>query len=241
MATKFKRAGCACVLVLLLAGPARAVEPANTRTHPDFTKRLASIRTVGLVTPDLKVFELTAGNTPVFRSDWTEQGQEAVLAALEEVLRQRGLEARRLGGSLPGQAEAAEFHEVQALYELVVGAVLQATYVNHFPAKMRRFEYGLGDLDHLLAALKVDALLFTNGRGTVSSGGRQALQAVGALLAGVYSTGVDRLVVGLVDRQGDLLWFSVHTSTKSDLRNQASAAEFTRALAEGLPAVQGHR
>jgi hypothetical protein len=35
-----------------------------------------------------------------------------------------------------------------------------------------------------------------------------------------------------------LLWFSVRNSSNSDLRDQASAAAFTRALAEGLPAVQ---
>lgn len=241
MAIKVERVGCASVLLLLLAGFARAEEPSNTRTHPDLTKRLASIQTVGLVVPDLKVFELTAANTPVFRADWTEQGREAVLSALEEILQQRGLKARRLDGSLPGPSEAAELQEVQALYDLVVGAVLQATFVNNFPAKIQRFEYGLGDLDRVLSALEVGAILFTTGTGTASSGGRKALQAMSAILAGVHSTGVDRLVVGLVDRQGDLLWFSIHSASSSDLRSQAGAAAFTRALAEGLPAVQVRR
>jgi hypothetical protein len=241
MATKVERAACACVLMVLQAGLARAVEPGTTRTHPELASRLASIKTVGLVAPDLEVFELTAANASVLRPDWTEQGREAVLAALEEVLQQRGLKARRLTALPPGQPEAAELQEVQALCEVVAGAVLQATFVNRFPAKVQRFEYGLGELDRLLSALEVDALIFTIGTGAVSSGGRAALQAVSAVLAGVHSSGVDRLVVGLVDRQGDLLWFSIHSSTKSDLRNQAGAAEFTRALAEDLLAVQGRR
>jgi hypothetical protein len=221
--------------LLLLPVLGLAGEQAQHRDHPDLLTRLSGLHTVGIVTPELKVYELTASNQPVFRQDWTEQGREAVTEGLEALLQARGVATKRFE---PGTSESKEeLREVRLLYDSVVAAVYQATFANQFRPKVERFEYSVGDLSQLLDAQQVDALVFTFGSGTISSGGRKAVQVVSALFAGVTSSGLDRLLVGVVDRRGDLLWFGTFESTGSDLRDHASAAKFVRTLGSGLPAV----
>jgi len=127
---------------------------------------------------------------------------------------------------------------VKLLYQSVVAGALQATVANQFPAKVARFEYSLGDLSAMLEAEHLDAVVFTFGQGAVSSGGRKAVQFMSALLSGAASSGIDRLLVGVVDRRGDLLWFGTFASTSSDLRDPASAGQFVQTLAHDLPAVR---
>jgi hypothetical protein len=221
-------------LVLLQPAAALALDQGLHRNHTDLAARLSGLRTIGIVAPEMKIYELTASNEPVFRPDWTEQGREAVTAGLEAVLRGRGLESRRFEPATPEAKK--ELQEVQLLFQTVVGAVLQAI-ANQFPATLARFEYSLGDLGPLLEAQGLDAIVFTLGHGAASSGGRKALQVVSALVAGVSSSGVDRLLVGVVDRRGDLLWFGTLASSSSDLRDRHSAGQFVEILARDLPAV----
>lgn len=222
-------------LVLVHPAAALALDQGLHRNPTDLPARLSGLRTIGIVAPEMKIYELTASNEPVFRPDWTDQGKEAVTAGLEAVLQGRGLASRRFEPATPEAKK--ELQEVQLLFQTVVGAVLQATVANQFPAKLAHFEYSLGDLGPLLEAQGLDAIVFTLGHGAASSGGRKALQVVSALVAGVSSSGVDRLLVGVVDRRGDLLWFGTFASSSSDLRDRHSAGQFVEILARDLPAV----
>ncbi len=84
----------AASLVLGLATGA-AASPRDSRRHPDFDTRWAAIRVVGVVAPDLTIFELTARDAAVARRDWTDRGKEAVARGLETAMRERGVEAMR--------------------------------------------------------------------------------------------------------------------------------------------------
>jgi hypothetical protein len=231
-------AGAVALSLLVLTVPvvAHAKEQRESREHPDLAARLSTLRTVGIVTPDVKMYELTASNQSVLRPDWSERGIQLVTSSVEAALREHGVAARRFTPSTAADQE--QLSEVVRLYRQVVAAVFEATFVANFPAKVARFEYSVGDLGTLLDSQQLDGLVFTFGSGTASSGGRKALQAVSAVFAGVASSGVDRLVVGVVDRRGDLLWFGVFASTAYDLRESDSAEEFVRALAHDLPVVK---
>jgi hypothetical protein len=223
------------VLYVLLPVAGRASEVRQDRVHPDVLARVSELRTVGIVVPEVKVYELTASNEPVFRLDWSEQGKEAVTRSLEAALRARGLEPKRLQPTTAQDQE--QLREVRLLYQAVVAAVVQATFVNRFPAKVNRFEYSVGPVGALLERQQVDAVVFASGSGAVSSGGRKAVQTLSAIFAGVSSSGVDRLMVGVIDRRGDLLFFGTLASTDHDLRDSGSADEFVQKLARDLPAV----
>jgi hypothetical protein len=211
----------------LLALPG-AVPSADHRAHPELESRFAAVRTLGLVEPDLDAFELAASGSRVPRPDWSELGRANLLAALRKELEARGFAVKAVA---PAGAEAREeLRQVTLLYEAVGGAIVQATYANAFPWKLDRFEYTVGDVEALTAAAGVDALVFVHGTANISSGGRVALQVLGAA-----GSGVDWLVLGIVDRKGEVLWFGRIHSTASDVRDPQAASALVRAATDRLP------
>lgn len=219
-------------MALLLPGAGAAEDPPPFRTCADFGKRVAALKTVGLVQPVVKAYELTASNDRVFQPEWSDQARDNVAAALEAALVARGLAVRRIDP--PGPADD-ELREATLLYEAAVGAILEATYVFRFPAKMAHFDYALGDLRPTLGPRGVDALVFVHGVANISSGGRKTVQALSAVFAGVSSRGIDRLQLALVDGGGDVLWFDAVASTSSDLRDPGSAADLVKTATDRMP------
>ncbi|MBI5068189.1 MAG: hypothetical protein HZB56_08100 [Deltaproteobacteria bacterium] len=223
----------ALLLALALAPPAAAQsEPQGNRLHPAFAARMAAVRTVGIVAPDIKLYELSASNDRVFQPEWSTAARGLVLASAEAAVKRRGLEPIRFEAP---DGRQVELREVTLLEQAVATAILQATYFARFPAKVASFEYGLGDLNWLLGPQGPDALLFVQGHGHVSSGGRKAVQTLGAVLGGGMSRGIDRLFMALVDRTGELLWFDWSASSSYDLRDPESADAFVRALLDRIP------
>lgn len=198
------------------------------RVHPELEARIGAVRTLGLVEPQVDAFELDASGARVPRPDWSELGRANVLAALEAEMRAHGFEVKAVSAAEPGAKE--ELRQVTLLYEAVGAAIVQATYVNAFPWKLDRFEYTVGDIAALTAAAGVDALVFTYAIANISSGGRVALQVLGAA-----GSGIDWLIVGIVDRNGEVLWFGRVHSTASDVRNPATAAVLVRTATDRLP------
>jgi hypothetical protein len=218
----------AVALSLGLVVPLAAAASGADRAHPELLARLAPVRTIGVVAPEVDAYELTANDSRVKRPDWTELARANVAAGVEEALRARGFEARPFAPAAPAAQE--ELRQVSLLYDAVFAGIVQATYANRFPAKLERFEYSVGDLGALLAAEGVDALLFVHGVANISSGGRIAMQ----LLVGSGS-GIDRLFLGVVDRAGAVLWFGAVASTTTDLRQPSSASQFARQALHPLP------
>ncbi len=228
------RAAIPLLLVLFPFAQARAQQQ-DYRAHPEYQTRMASVKTVGVVQPKMRVFELTAGGGRDFKPDWSEQSAQAVGDAIAAALGQHALSVKRIA---PVPQVEEEMRDVVLLYEAVHGAILQATYANEFPRKMARFEYSLGDLDSLLAQYGVDAVVFSYGSANISSSGRRAVQVLGALFGPGYSVGIDRIQLALVDRSGTVLWFAARASTSHDLRDPQSAEAFVRGMTMYLPAVK---
>jgi hypothetical protein len=214
-------------VLALLAFPG-AAPPDDHRAHPELESRIAAVRTLGLVDPTVDAFELAAGGARVARPDWSELGRTNVLAALEKELQAHGFAVKPVA---PAGAEATEeLRQVKLLYEAVGGAIVQATYSNAFPWKLDRFEYSVGDVQAITAAAGVDALVFVHAMANISSGGRVALQIFGAA-----GSGIDWLILGIVDRDGEVLWFGRVHSTVSDVRDARTAAVLVQAATDRLP------
>ena len=218
-------------LVLTLVLPA-AASAGGHRLHPEFASRMAGVKTVGLVTPELDAYEVSANGTVLLRPDWTEKVRANVAQALDATLRTHGLAVKPLAPAAPAAKE--ELREVQHLYVAVGNAIVQATYANAFPAKLERFEYTVGDIQALLAAEGVDAAVFAYGRALNSS------RRAPALVSGSYVLS-DSLFVGIVDRSGAVLWFAEADSTASDLRAPPSARYFVEMVTDQLPELPAKR
>lgn len=193
------------------------------RVHPDGAARLSALKTLGLVQPTMLAFELPRGSEPIPRPDWAELARANVAAGLEKELAAQGFLVKRFEPTTPEAKE--ELRQVSLLYTAVGGAIIQATYLNDFPWKRHRFEYTVGDVGALAAAAGVDALVFVDGVSNNSTGAR---------LGG----GLDVIVVALVDRTGDVLWFNRAQSDMSDLRKPYDAQVLVRDATERLRRVR---
>jgi hypothetical protein len=204
------------------------------RVAPQFETRLSAIRTVALLPPSVKVYELSAGGTREQMDEWSETARHNVVAAISKQLTARGPLAIKPFEPEPGSPLEEEFRDVRALYEAVSASVITHTYVpeTSFPTKQERFEYSLGPLPEFAEAAKTDALLFVYAEDHISSGGRVALNVFTMLIgmAGgvliIPPGGATRITAALVDaKSGDVLWFNARASQGGhDLRNPASAA-----------------
>lgn len=234
----------ATILCLLFSGGCAAP---NYRTRPDAVNRSREIRSVALLSPDVRVYEVSAGGVSDERSEWSAQGKENTARAITEILHARGVVVK----PVPAELEAMpEVRELKALFRAVLASVLSHTYnqgrnPNVFQDKVSNFDYSLGSLDDLLRRAGADALIIVTGQDEVSTGGQKTLTTLG-IIAGAAAGALTGVVVmprisgatmnlALADRDGNILWFSAEGSAGADLRDPASAAEFSAVALDGLP------
>ncbi len=240
-------------LVLLLAAFALLSGCAATtpyRAHPQFEDRLRTGLTVALVPPDIRVYQLSAGDVRELMDEWSASSRRNVLAAVRKQMTGDRVLTFREFDLATSQAAREEFEDARTLFQAVA---LSATFHAYrpdtqFQTKIERFDYSLGPLPALAEASEADALLFIQAVDHVSSAGRVArnvalaLMGVAAGVAIIPAGGVTAMTVALVDAHtGDVLWFNRHsTAGVHDLRDSASAEAFVadafKVFAEGLPA-----
>ena len=197
-------------LVALALGSLGCLAPKLSRTHRDAPAVGAKLRTVAVL-PTIRVFEVSAGDVKELQPEWTAQSSQHVLGALTKGLEARGLKPKPL---TPGKGDA-ELEEVQRLYEEVGQAIFTFAYPP-YPSdfKVEHFEYSVGPIGKLLDRAGADALLVAYARDDISTTGRRLT----SLFSGLQ--GAAMLNVGLVDREGRVVWFDLYGGLGYDLREQ---------------------
>jgi len=221
------------------------------RAHPQFEERLRSGLRVAVMPPDVKVYQITAGEVQEQMDEWTETARKNVVAAISKRLTGGGgLTIRDFD---PTQSEAAreEFEDARWLFQAVALSAALHAYPTpvQLETKKERFDYTLGPLPTLAQASEADALLFVQGLDHISTSGRVARDVILTILAVAAtaaarspiifpgpSGGVTGMWAALVDAQtGDVLWFNKYsTAGAHDLRDPVSAEEFVSKTLEGL-------
>ncbi len=232
-------AGC-----LLLTVFGCATLPAHRyRAHPEFETRSTQIHAAGILSPDIKIYELTAGGVRELRDDWCKIGKETVGQAAGECFSERQVQVK----IIPIEKESEEeLEDILALYRAVSSSILSHTYGdNPFPEKVKSFEYSIGPIDSFLKRWESDALVFIVGFDEISTSGRKALTAaamvLGALAGVVMLPGGGLTVVSMavVDPSGDILWYNVRGSHGGhDLRDPESTRQLLKAIASDLPGLK---
>ena len=169
--------------------------------------------------PDVSVGAVTMGGMVEQRADWTDAGRANLLAALRAQQGGRGanltiMDRRDSLAAAPAQVVA----DLERLNFAIDSAIAEHKYGgNSLPTKRRRgLEYTLGE--EAVAFGKrtgFDYMLFVHAEDSVASGGRVALQVLGA--AGCFigfcapSGGGGQLAyASLVDlRSGEVVWFNL--------------------------------
>ncbi|MEJ2725912.1 MAG: hypothetical protein P8175_14975 [Deltaproteobacteria bacterium] len=198
----------------LIAGTLHAAGEGSFRAPPQFAERMKNVRTIAMLRPDIEIFEISSGGVKELRQEWCDEGCEKVQNAFVAEFQRFGYDIEFLD---PPQDDSSELREILFLYDDVVTSVLKHAYngPNLFPAKKTDFDYTLGPIDNVLQPVGADALLLIHGIDEISSSGRKAMQTLGVLagaavgLIAVPNMGRTVVMVALVDRSGDLLWFNI--------------------------------
>ena len=183
------------------------------------------MKTVGVL-PAIRILEISPGNVEEEHEEWTEQGAKNVVAALSDGLKARGLRPKVM--SWKGDDE---LDDVRLLYAEVAEAIWLYAYPPYaFPHKIERFEYAVGPIGRILDRAGADVLLVAAGQDRVGSDGRKL-----SMLAGMRAMAL--LTLGLVDREGNVVWFDVWGGAGIDLREDADVRASVEKLLSELPGV----
>ena len=243
---RIRVAALAVVVVLLLAGCVSVPDwyrkyQQPYRAHPELDRRARAVRVVGLLPPDIKIYELSAGGVTELRDEWSAAGRDAVVQGLTEVFTERGIAIKPLAIDKDQQRTV---DDVTVLYRAVSSSIIEHTYKEHpFHTKLEHFEYSVGALDTLLQKSQADALVIVYGVDEISTNGRKALRGVGLVLGAVtgqpvVSSGMTALNIALVDRSGTVLWYKIAGDSGGfDLRDGKSAKSFVQRLVADFPAI----
>lgn len=200
-------------LVILAPAAGFTAEQEPFRAPPDFLQRMQKVKTIGILKPEVKVFEITSGGVKELRPEWCDEACGIVKSGITAEFRRFGFELKAID---PGKDSEGEVREMLALHEAVVAGILRHAYDGPglFPAKKTNFDYTVGSIDNIVGPT-ADALLVVSGIDEISTSGRKAMQTLGILAGaavGIVTSpnmGKTFLFVSLVDRSGDLLWFNV--------------------------------
>ncbi len=212
------------------------------RAHPALDSYSTKIRTAALLPADIKVYALSAGGVEELRDDWSEQGRKNVEKAVIDHLKRHKVKVKKIRVNKSNKSQVRDIH---ALYKAVSDSILLHTYVqgHTFPEKVKNFEYSVGSIDKLVQPYGADALIIVYGSDEISTGGRKALKAVGAVFGAITGvqgprSGITEMSVALVDRSGMVLWYNIRGNEGGfDLRKQQNAAGFVSQVMFDFPKV----
>lgn len=217
--------------------------PPSFRAHPHFEARSRDIRSPGLLSPDVKVYEFTAGGVRELRDDWCAKGKENMQSAVVGCFRDQPWEVRPI--TVDKDLEE-EMEDIYALYRAVSVSILTHTYGEFlFPEKMKNFDYSIGSIEVITNRYGVDALIFVYGFDEISTPGRKAL-TVAAIIAGAVTGvmiiprgGITFVSVALVEPKGSILWFNFKGGQGAyDLRDPESATKLVKLVLSEFPRLK---
>ncbi len=165
------------LLLFLLLSNAAGCIPLEYKTHPEFETRSKKIKAPGLIPPDIKVYEFTAGGVQELRDDWCVQGKSNILSELIEGFEKKEIQANIL---FIDEDTKEEMEGILALYRAVsesIGLHVYGPYV--FPEKKSNFDYSIGSIEKILKEYNADAIIIVYGRDEQSTDGRNSLKVAG--------------------------------------------------------------
>lgn len=215
--------------------------PKTYKLHPQFNTNCQLIKSYCLVKPDVEICEISAGGIKEKRDDWCAQGLENVVAALQKTLDLKNVNYKPI--TIDDDLKK-EIEDIQALYRAVsmsirMHAIGPGPYV--FPDKSASFDYSIGPINAISDRYDCDALIIVYGTDEISTGGRQALMALGAI-AGAF-TGVVVMPAGglttinfaLIDENGEILYYTSKAGGGFDLRKPESALSLVNQVITDYP------
>jgi len=179
--------------------------------------------------------------------EWGRQASGNVAKSLRTQLQSRpGVRIVTLPSLTRDEQQRVDQH--RALYDQVAAAAFEHTMgkagenPNVWPHKQSHFDYTLGNgLKFLKAKTGADAAIFAVGADQVSTGGRKAAHALGAIVGIHVDLGYSFLTIGFIDlNTGDVLWFDYeyYGNGDRDMRDAGDVDGIVQSILENYPGVE---
>ncbi len=222
-----------CLLLSYLFLTACATTGKIPSNYDERAARAARLQSVLLLTPDITVNSLSAGDVKEEMPEWSAQARQLVVEAVQAEMAARGRKLKILD---PKTKNRKTVNDVKDLHLAVMSSIYNHTIyapgnLNIFPQRIEHFDYSVGSVEKLLRANRVDGMLIIRGEDNISTSGRKALGVVSALnpFSQGQMGGMTFLEVTLTDARGDVLWFALKWNAGDyDLRDSEEAVQFVR-------------
>jgi hypothetical protein len=221
----FKKLAFFLFLIVLISGCIP-----DYRIHPEFEMLAKNIKTLGLVTPDIKIYKLTAGGIRELDDDWSSKGRQNVLDILLKLSKGTRIKIKPI--EVDPEIEE-EMEDIKSLYMAVNKSILLHTYNfpieeinepldypredNKFSDKIKNFVYSIGSVEKITQKYGVDGLMFIYGMDEISTKGRKMLKIAGSILESITKVelmspslrrgGITVLTMAIVDPNGNIIWY----------------------------------
>ncbi|HBG62051.1 MAG: hypothetical protein A2Y03_06630 [Omnitrophica WOR_2 bacterium GWF2_38_59] len=219
--------------------------PLTYRTNSAFDTYFKEKKRVLVLSPDMKIYKLTAGGVDQYQEDWSFESNKYMKDEIKSELDSfKTIDFAYLDTNSLGQADKQFIDEQKSIYYTVASSVVVHTYepallMKH---KLKDFDYTMGiELSEIKNIQDAEVILFVSGRNYIWTAGRASLAflsgAVG-LFTGVYlpvPAGKELLAASLVDvKTGDILWFN-YLAMPGDMRMEKTVRRLSKKLFRDFP------
>lgn len=228
--------GTICIVISFSAcGPSL-----QKQSRLDFDNQVKAIQTIGLLGPDMMIYELSAGGVRELMDEWVEAATKNFSTVLKKELQGRGLQVKTIV-----LKEASDDEEISYLFRAITESLKwNKTYRKLSLCEDERIckDFSLGAMDQIFSKHKIDALLMVFGKNEMETAAREKARkrskAFGAFTRVALGVGISPLdgpgthvSMALVDRNGSVLWYTGASSSRVyDLRDEAKVSEVTKRM-----------
>ncbi len=198
----------------------------NYRASPNYQSIVREIKTVAVMPPDVKMYEVSAGGMTQEMDEWSETAKKNITEALKkDFVGRYDVKVNFIDEKWLKENHKEAWRNNRSLYNAVSDSAYSHGFpgLGAFPHKVENFDYTLGtEIQELSSSLDADALLFVWGVDYELTGGRKAMEFFQAALVGVYYFHPSILTMGLVNaKTGNLDWLALSPNAKEyNFRNE---------------------
>lgn len=206
---------------------------------PHFTSIANNIEKIGIISSDLKVFEISGGGIPEYRFDWSITAKRNLAMSFSNQLNKKGFQPTLIENNESNY----DFDTLFSYVNLVASTIQKHLYgENCFLPEIDSFDYSIGSIGDLCRDLNIDALLFIFGaeenfsdlRKEIlkkAASAKTAKSAIFGFLSGLatgyysiksYTVPDERTSIGVLiaDRTGKIVWYkNYNRADDANLRN----------------------
>ncbi|MFP4162672.1 MAG: hypothetical protein ACLFQB_02885 [Chitinispirillaceae bacterium] len=243
---------CLFLLTVSLLPGVNGCAPGVRCYGPQFTSLESSVKRVGILTPEIFSYDVSAGGIYEYRDDWSRKATEQVMTGSAEKLGANGRETVFLHDSADG------FYRLKNKLRYHSSAIQSTLYgENCLVTQIDSFTFSVGSLDSLCDLHGVDGFLYIYGYDEQfspqrvqmlqsSANAKTARSACFGVLLGVltgyfgftrYQAPPERTFVAAIiaQRNGKVKWYKHYfNGDDSDLRNSTDTGKILDAVMKGM-------